>query len=193
MNHIKYVVALFALFMVMMPAFSMPDDGQMTGSDGQHQGIKSMMGDGGVKIVCLTVCKVIGPDGQHHMGSIKSMMGGKSQCSKDKSCGCEKSMMGQDGQNQKSCGCEKSMMGQDGQNQKSCGCEKSMMGQDGQNQKSCGCEKSMMGQDGQNQKSCGCEKSMMGQNGQNQKHHSQHHHSDDSDSSHNHSDDSDSE
>src|SRR5271157_2203969 len=142
MNHIKYVVALFALFMVMMPAFSMPDDGQMMGSDGQHQGIKSMMGDGGVKIVCLTVCKVI-PDGQHHISSVKSMMG-------------------QDGQNQKSRSCEKSMMGQDGQNQKSCGCEKSMMGQDGQNQKSCGCEKSMMGQDGQNQKSCGCEKSMMG-------------------------------
>ena len=148
MSYIKYLVALFALFMVMMPAFSMPDDGQMMGSDGQHQGIKSMMGDGGVKIVCLTVCKVIGPDSQNHMSHIKSMMGGKSQCSKAKSCGCEKSMMGQDGQNQKSCGCEKSMHSAI---------------------------------------------PSVGQDGQNQKHHSQHHHSDDSDSSYNHSDDSNSE
>ena len=37
-------------------------------------------------------------------------------------------MMGQDGK-QKTCGCEKSMMGQDGKKmQKACGSEKSMMG-----------------------------------------------------------------
>lgn len=114
MNHIKYAVALLAGFMLMIPAFPMPDDGQnsMMGSDDHHGFIKSIMGrDGGVKIVCLTVCKVMKHDGQKSMigKNAKSMMG---QWGKHKSCGCERSMMGHDGID-KSHGFD--LMGSDGQ------------------------------------------------------------------------------
>ena len=77
MNYAKYVVVLIAAFFLMIPAFSIPDDGHsigcsdnqqktfgnqnsMMGSDGHQIGPKSMMGNDGPKIVCLTICKVIG-------------------------------------------------------------------------------------------------------------------------------------
>ena len=107
MNCIKYLVALFAVSILMIPAFSMPDSGQWaTGQDHQQKfdGQNSMMGNAGVNIVCLTVCKVIGPKEQQQIKSmmgnkcqygkdktVKSMMGDKCQCGKDKTV---KSMMG---------------------------------------------------------------------------------------------------
>ena len=115
MSHIKYLVALFAVFALMIPAFSMPDDGQLaTGQDHQDKfdGQKSMMGNGGITIVCLTICKVIGPKKQQKIKSmmedkcpcgkdktVKSMMMGVDQCSKDNTV---KSMMGND----KTCNCQ---------------------------------------------------------------------------------------
>ena len=108
MNYVRYVVVLIAAFFLMIPAFSMPDDGHsigcsdnqqktfdnqnsMMGPDGHQQiGPKSMMGNDGPKIVCLTICKVIG-GGQEQAGP-KSMMGEKGQDGKDKTCGCQNSV-----------------------------------------------------------------------------------------------------
>ena len=145
MNYVRYVVVLIAAFFLIIPAFSIPDDGHsmgcsdnqqktfdnqnsMMGHDGQQQiGPKSMMGNDGKKIVCLTICKVIG-GGQEQAG-VKSMMGKKEQDGKDKTCGCQNSVKGDRGQDgrqnswndgqQKTCGCQagqeqagvKSMMG----------------------------------------------------------------------------------
>ena len=185
MNYGRYLVVLIAAFFLMIPAFSMPDDGHSTGcSDNQqktfnnqnsmmgpdgHQqiGPKSMMGNDGPKIVCLTICKVIG--GQEQAGT-KSMMGGNVQDGKDKTCGCQagqeqaapRSMMGgnvQDGKD-KTCGCQagqeqaapRSMMGgnvQDGKD-RICSCQNAVSGDQGQDgQQKTSHHRSMKGQDGQ--------------------------------------------
>ena len=106
MNYVRYVVVLIAAFFLMIPAFSIPDDGHsigcsdnqqktfgnqnsMMGSDGHQIGPKSMMGNDGPKIVCLTICKVIG-GGQEQAGP-SSMMGKNGQDGKDKTCGCQNS------------------------------------------------------------------------------------------------------
>ena len=161
MNYVRYVVVLIAAIFLMIPAFSMPDDGHsigcsdnqqktfdnqnsMMGPDGHQQiGTKSMMGNDGPKIVCLTICKVIGGQEQ---ASPKSMMGERGQDGKDKTCGCQNSW--NDGQ-QKACGCQageeqagpRSMMGEKGLDgkDKACGCQnsndsnKSWNGETGQN------------------------------------------------------------
>ena len=159
MNYVRYLVVLIAAFFLMIPAFSIPDDGHssgcsdnqqktfdnqnsMMGHDGHQIGPKSMMGNDGTKIVCLTICKVIG-GGQEQAGT-KSMMGEKGLDGKDKTCGCQNSVkaQGQDGQQnswndgqQKTCGCQagqeqagtKSMMGEKGQDgkDKTCSCQNS--------------------------------------------------------------------
>ena len=125
MNYVRYLVVLIAAFFLMIPAFSMPDDGHSTGCsdnqqktfdnqnsmmgpDGQQQiGPKSMMGNDGKKIVCLTICKVIGQDGKENAAP-RSMMGENGQDVKDKTCGCQNSVKGDQGQDgqQKTCGCQ---------------------------------------------------------------------------------------
>jgi hypothetical protein len=158
MNYVRYVVVLIAAFFLIIPAFSIPDDGHSIGSSDNQQktfdnlnsmmgpddhqiGPKSMMGNDGKKIVCLTICKVIGGQEQ---ASPRSMMGEKGQDGKDKTCGCQSTVKGQaqDGQQnswndgqQKTCGCQygqeqagtKSMMGEKGQDgkDKTCGCQNS--------------------------------------------------------------------
>ena len=147
MNCVRYLVVLVAAFVLMIPAFSMPDDGHylggsdnqktfdnqnsMMGPDGQQQiGPKSMMGNDGPKIVCLTICKVIG-GGQEQAGP-RSMMGKNGQDGKDKTCGCQagqeqaspSSMMGENGQDgqQKTAVVRVREVRTDGQ-QKTCGCQ----------------------------------------------------------------------
>jgi hypothetical protein len=105
MNYVRYVVVLIAAFFLIIPAFSIPDDGHSIGSSDNQQktfdnlnsmmgpddhqiGPKSMMGNDGKKIVCLTICKVIGGQEQ---ASPRSMMGEKGQDGKDKTCGCQNS------------------------------------------------------------------------------------------------------
>lgn len=174
MSYVRYLVVLIAAFLLVIPAFSIPDDGRSTGysdnrqkisenqnsmmgSDGHQQiGPRSMMGNDGSKIVCLTICKVIDSGGQNQAAP-RSMMGGDGQDGRDKTCGCQNSLkgQGQDGR-QSTCGCQagqehaepRSMMGDKGQDgwQGSCN--------DGQ-QKACGCQaeqeqmrpRSMMGND----------------------------------------------
>lgn len=185
MNYVRYVVVLIAAFFLIIPAFSIPDDGHsigcsdnqqktfdnqnpMMGHDDQQQiGPKSMMGNDGKKIVCLTVCKVI--DGGNEQAGVKSMMGWKGQDGKDKTCGCQNAVKGDQGQDgrqnswnddqQKACGCHagqeqagvKSMMGEKGQDgrDKTCGCQNAVkdQGQDGRQnswnngqQNACGCQ-----------------------------------------------------
>ena len=91
-----------------------------------------------------------------------------------KTCDCQKSMIGQDDKQKYTC------FGQDGK-QKTCDCQKSMMGEDGKKvlegkdgiENPCGCQKSMMGEDGKKvlqgkdgiENPCGCQKSMMGKDG----------------------------
>ena len=117
MNYVKFLVALAAICVLIIPAFSMPDYG--VGKDANQM----WQGQDGKQI-------------------------SQGQDNTQKTCGCEKSMTGQDGKQLPP------MMGQDGK-QKAFGGEKSMMGQDGKQMPP------MMGQDGK-QKAFGGEKSMMG-------------------------------
>jgi hypothetical protein len=108
MNYVKFLVALAAICVLIIPAFSMPDNG--IGKDANQM----WQGQDGKQISQ-------GQDNtQKTCGCQNSIMG---QDNTQKTCGCEKSMMGQDGKQlpqgqdntQKTCGCEKSMMGgQDG-------------------------------------------------------------------------------
>jgi hypothetical protein len=152
MNGIKFLIALVAACILIVPAFSMPDHGM--GSD----------------------CKQKSCDCQ--CGCQKPMIG---QEDKQKTCDCEKcdcqqSMMGQDDKQmwqghddkQKAYGCPESMMGQDDKQmwqghddkQKAYGCPESMMGQDDK-QKMCDLKPKMeqdgkqmwQGQDGKHIKS----------------------------------------
>ena len=188
MNCARYLVVLIAAFVLMIPAFSIPDDGHylggsdnqktfdnqnsMMGPDGHGQqqiGPKSMMGNDGPKIVCLTICKVIGGGLE---SAPRSMMGVNGQDSKDKTCGCQSSVKGhgQDSQ-QKTCGC------QSGQEQSA---PRSMMGgneQDGKD-KTCGCQNSVMGESGQygqHKSSNDSQKSWNGESGQDGQHNSWNH------------------
>ena len=134
MNGIKFLMALAAVFILIIPAFSMPYNG--VGQDDRQKICdcqKPMMGqDENQKYTCF------GQDGK------------QKTCGCQKPCDCQKSMMGQDekqawkGQDdkEKTCGCQKSMMGNDDKQawqwkddkQRSCNSEdckhiKSMMGQ----------------------------------------------------------------
>ena len=180
MKYERFLVALLAACILVMPAFSVQDNGYPTsgqydqqkscdcqkpcdcqkspcGEDGKQIGPKSMMGDDGKKIVCE--CKVMGKDDhQKTCDDHKSMMGDQGQYDQQKSCDC-----------QKPCDCQKSPCGEDG---KQIG-PKSMMGDDSKkivcvckvmgkddHQKTCDDHKSMMGDQGQydQQKSCDCQK-----------------------------------
>jgi hypothetical protein len=135
MNHIRLLMALVAACILVMPALSMPNNEM-----GQEQ--KQCICPNSLKD-CTQMCP--GQDG------------------KEKSSGCQKSMMGEDGKQmgegqdgkEKTSGCQKSMMGEDGKQMGE--------GQDGK-EKSSGCQKSMMGEDG---KTMGHKpiKSMMGDKG----------------------------
>lgn len=162
MNYFRNLVILIAAFFLIIPAFSIQDDGHsmgcsdnqqktfdnqnpMMGHDDQQQiGLKSMMGNDGKKIVCLTICKVIG--GVKEQAGAKSMMGEKGQDGKDKTCTCQNSVKVDQGQD-----CRQNSWN-DGQ-QNTCGCRagqeqagvKSMMGekeQDGKD-KTCDCQNSL--------------------------------------------------
>jgi hypothetical protein len=177
MNSIKFMMALAAMCMLVMPAFSMGDSGM-----GQDCKQKMWQGQDDDQVSCDC----------------------QKPCDCKEPCGCQKSIKGQDDHQmcqghddkQKECGCKKSMMGLDDKckmcqghddDQKSCGCQKSMMGQDNKQmwqgkEKSCDCQKpcdcngpcdcseSMKCQDdvqmwhGQDDKhkECGCQKSMVG-------------------------------
>ena len=117
MNYVKFLVALAAICVLIIPAFSMPDNGN--GKDANQM----WQGQDGKQISQ-------GQDNTQTCGCQNSMMG---QDSAQKTCGCEKSMTGQDGKQlpqgqdgkQKAFGCENSMIGQDGKQMPP------MMGQDG--------------------------------------------------------------
>lgn len=158
MNCIKFLMALAALCVLVMPAFSTFDSGMRqdckqkmcdcskypTGCDGKQmwQG----QDDRHKSCDCQEPCDCKWPcdcqNDEHKMF----------QCKDDgqKSCGCEKSMMGPDDRQkmcqgkERSCDC-----------QESCDCQKPMMGHDCK-QKECGCHESMMGRE------CKHVKSMMG-------------------------------
>jgi len=124
MNGIKFLMALATVFILVMPAFSMPFNG-MVHDDKQKicDCQKPMMGqDDKQKYTCF------GRDGKQK--SCDYMMPCMGHDDKEKSCDCEKP-----------CDCQKSMMGHDDK-EKSCDCEKP-----------CDCQKSMMGHDDK-QKSC---------------------------------------
>ena len=144
MNGIKFLMALAAVFVLIIPAFSMPYNGM--GQDDKQKICdcqKPMMGqDDKQKDTCF------GQDGkQKTCDCIMSCMG---KDDKQKNCDC-----------QKPCDCQKSMMGDDD--------KQALQGQDNKlnwqgkddKQKSCDCQKPMMGQDGKqmNHKNV---KSMMG-------------------------------
>jgi len=117
MNHIRLFVALVAACILVMPALSMPNSGM--GQEQKQFGCPNSLKD----------CP------QMQQG----------QDNKEKTCDCQKSMMGEDG--------KQMQQGQDGK-EKTCGCQKSMMGEDG--------KQMQQGQDGK-EKTCGCQKSMMGE------------------------------
>ena len=114
MNYIRLLVALVAACILVMPALSMPNN---------------EMGQGQKQCNCPNSLKDCTQMGQ-------------GQDSKENPCGCQKSMMGEDGK----------QMGQ-GQDSKEnpCGCQKSMMGENG---KTMGHKpiKSMMGDKGREDK-----------------------------------------
>jgi hypothetical protein len=188
MNSIKFIMALAAICMLVMPAFSMLDSGigqdckqkMWQGQDDKQKSCdcqKSMMGQDDERKICQSQ-------------DDKQMMwqGKENTCDCQKPCDCQKSMMGSDDKQkmwqgkddeQKSCGCQKSMMGQDDK-RKMCQSQddKQMMWQGKENtcdcQKPCDCQKSMMGQNDEHkmcfgqdgkQKECVCQKSMMGPEG----------------------------
>ena len=185
MKYAGFLVAFLAVCILMMPAFSVQDNGypmsgqydqqkscdcqkpfdcqkSPCGEDGKQIGPKSMMGDG-KKIICE--CKVLGKDcNQKPCDDQKSMMGDQGQYDQQKSCDCQKpfdcqkSQYGEDGKKIE----PKSMMG-DG---KKIVCECEVLGKDC-NQKPCDDQKSMMGDQGQydQQKSCDCQKSQYGEDG----------------------------
>jgi hypothetical protein len=150
---VKLFVALAALCILVLPAFSMPDYG-MIGQDGNQKVCdcqKHTTGDYGK--ACDGQKSMIGADGKAFDGK--------------KPYGCAKSMMGNDG---KAWDNEKFKMGFD--KEKQCGCNKeirSMMGEHGKDGK-LGCNKevrSMMDGHGKDGK-LGCNKeirSMMGGHG----------------------------
>ena len=119
MNYIRLLVALVAACILVMPALSMPNN---------------EIGQGQKQCNCPNSLKDCTQMGQ-------------GQDSKENPCGCQKSMMGEDG--------KKMGQGQDGK-ENPCGCQKSMMGEDG--------KKMGQGQDGK-ENPCGCQKSMMGEDG----------------------------
>jgi hypothetical protein len=133
MNYVNFLVAMAAICVLIVPAFSMPDDGM-----GKETNQMPLVQDN-VQKTCGCQNSMMGQDG-------KQMPQGQDNA--QKTCGCQKSMMGPYGKQmplvqdnaQKTCGCEKSMMGQYGKQmpqgpdnaQQPCGPEKSMMGgQDG--------------------------------------------------------------
>ena len=123
MNYVKFLVALAALCVLVIPAFSMPDNGNGKDANQIWQGHDDKQ-------------MSQGQDNTQTCGCQNSMMG--SQDGKEKTCGCEKSMAGQDGKQLPP------MMGQDGK-QNTCGCEKSMMGGHDGNKMDHKNVKSMMG------------------------------------------------
>ena len=114
MNYIRLLVALVAACILVMPALSMPNN---------------EIGQGQKQCNCPNSLKDCTQMGQ-------------GQDSKENPCGCQKSMMGEDG--------KKMGQGQDGK-ENPCGCQKSMMGEDG---KTMGHKsiKSMMGDKGREDK-----------------------------------------
>ena len=114
MNYIRLLVALVAACILVMPALSMPNN---------------EIGQGQKQCNCPNSLKDCTQMGQ-------------GQDSKENPCGCQKSMMGEDG--------KKMGQGQDGK-ENPCGCQKSMMGEDGK-QMGHKSIKSMMGDKGREDK-----------------------------------------
>ena len=114
MNYIRLLVALVAACILVMPALSMPNN---------------EIGQGQKQCNCPNSLKDCTQMGQ-------------GQDSKENPCGCQKSMMGEDG--------KKMGPGQDGK-ENPCGCQKSMMGEDGK-QMGHKSIKSMMGDKGREDK-----------------------------------------
>jgi hypothetical protein len=132
MNYVKFLVALAAICVLIIPAFSMPDYG--VGKDANQM----WQGQDGKQISQ-------GQDNtQKTCGCQNSMMG---QANTQNTCGCEKSVTGQDGKQLPP------MIGQDGKQmphgqdnaQKAFGCQKSMMGSQDGNKMDHKNVKSMMG------------------------------------------------
>jgi len=134
MNGIKFLMALVAACILIMPAFSMP---HVIGQDCKQKS-------------CDCQQNMMGQDNKEKMwqGQDNKEMMWQGQDDKQKTCGCPESMMGKDNK-------EKMWQGQDDK-QKMCDDLMPKMEQDGKQmwqgqddkQKTCGCPESMMGQDG---------------------------------------------
>ncbi|OPY53063.1 MAG: hypothetical protein A4E48_00911 [Methanosaeta sp. PtaU1.Bin060] len=112
------LMALFAACILVMPAFSMPDDGKTTPGQNCNQ-IHSMMGN---KMPAPQGCPsdnpAMGPDGKQ----VPPMMNGKPA---PQGCQCDKPAMGPDGKQ------IHSMMGDKMPAPQGCQCDKPAMGPDG--------------------------------------------------------------
>ena len=142
MSNVKILMALLAACILVMPALSMPDNGNPTiGQDCKQ--IPPTMGDGAQNSQGCTCLKpMIGPNGQDGK-QIPSMMDNGAQ--NPQGCTCQKPMIGPNGQDGQQI---PPMMGNGAQNSQGCTCQKPMIrsnGQDGQ-QKTCNDQNSAPGE-----------------------------------------------
>ncbi len=130
MKYIRFLMALLAVCVLVIPAFSLPDSGnQMSKGQICPQCQKPIM------------CDNMGANAQHNPAS---MMGNE-----NKACGCQGSQMAAAGQNGPA-----SMMGNEN---KACGCQDAKKS-DGFKQKVCPqCNKPMMGSGMQDMQICHCQ------------------------------------
>lgn len=130
MKYVKYFMALAAACILIMPAFSMPEDSgsQTCGQMAEDKHIGSGQVAGQMEQCGRQMCQ-----GQNPVMDAKE---------KDRICPqCNKPMMYQDGQDQQMCQCQGYMMPQGGQDRQTCQqCNKPMMYQDGQDHQICQCQ-----------------------------------------------------
>jgi hypothetical protein len=157
MKNIKFLMALAVLFVLVLPAFSMPDKGI-----GQDCGQKD-----------CDCWKSSGFGDKHPwqgQDAWKKCDCEKPCCSMGQ-CNCHESMMGHYGDHKEFSDTHKSMMehkeeqrmwqDRDDEHKEFGGCQKSMMGMDDMHKGFDGCQKSMMGMDDMHKGFDGCQKSMM--------------------------------
>jgi hypothetical protein len=158
MNRIRLLVALLAACILIMPALSMPDNGNC---DSKHN-----------NLACSTCHKLITNE-KKGCENQNPMMGPATDNAREQFCmQCHKSMMGEDFRDKQSCNCQKPTMGENCKDKQGCDCQKPEMGENGRDKQSCDSQKSMMGEGGKQmwqgqskENPFGCQKSMMGEKG----------------------------
>ena len=142
MSNVKILMALLAACILVMPAISMPDNGNPTiGQDCKQ--IPPTMGDGAQNPQgCPCQKPMIGPSGQDGK-QIPPMMGDGAQ--NPQGCPCQKPTIGPNGDDGKQI---PSMIGDGAQNPQGCTCQKPMIGPNGEDgkQKVCNDQNSAPGE-----------------------------------------------